>query len=185
MKRLAQKGLVSAMASGDLSLVRHCASWTHLPTVRNAAVLMSWLGNGWIYALLAGILISTGKRHALWQIVLAGLAIGILHCIYPYIKHVIQRPRPFIEDSSLSPLLPVIDQYSFPSGHLMTLTGSLVPMVMFMPTSLPYAFLLWFVMAWARIASAHHYLSDVLGGSILGIAVSYPLSFLFKAWMLF
>jgi undecaprenyl-diphosphatase len=31
-------------------------------------------------------------------------------------------------------------------------------------------------MAWSRIATAHHYPSDVLGGVALGIFMGYPLS---------
>jgi undecaprenyl-diphosphatase len=31
-------------------------------------------------------------------------------------------------------------------------------------------------MAWARLASAHHYPSDVAVGAALGVAVSYPIS---------
>ena len=32
-------------------------------------------------------------------------------------------------------------------------------------------------MAWARLASAHHYPSDVAAGTVLGVSVSYPISF--------
>jgi undecaprenyl-diphosphatase len=31
-------------------------------------------------------------------------------------------------------------------------------------------------MAWSRIATAHHYPSDIVGGAILGLIFAYPLS---------
>jgi undecaprenyl-diphosphatase len=32
------------------------------------------------------------------------------------------------------------------------------------------------LMSWARLASAHHYPSDVAVGTALGVSVSYPIS---------
>jgi len=38
-------------------------------------------------------------------------------------------------------------------------------------------------MAWSRMATAHHYPSDVLGGVALGIVLAYPLStYLLAIW---
>jgi len=31
-------------------------------------------------------------------------------------------------------------------------------------------------MAWSRVATAHHYPSDILAGAVLGLGVGYPIS---------
>ena len=74
------------------------------------------------------------------------------------------------------PLLRALDEHSFPSGHAMTLTAALVPFVLAFPHVLGLAFATWLLMAWARLASAHHYPSDVAAGAVLGVCVSYPIS---------
>jgi undecaprenyl-diphosphatase len=74
------------------------------------------------------------------------------------------------------PLLPALDQHSFPSGHAMTLPAALVPMALQFPQTMGLAFATGLLMAWARLASAHHYPSDVAVGAALGVAVSYPIS---------
>ncbi|MFO1124672.1 MAG: phosphatase PAP2 family protein [Methylocystis sp.] len=64
----------------------------------------------------------------------------------------------------------------FPSGHAMTLTGVLAPIVIAWPATTPSAALLLLSMAWSRIATAHHYPSDVVAGAALGAGLSYPLA---------
>jgi undecaprenyl-diphosphatase len=70
----------------------------------------------------------------------------------------------------------VLDQHSFPSGHAMTLPAVLVPLGLQFPQTIGLAFASWLLMAWARLASAHHYPSDVAAGAALGVCVSYPIS---------
>ena len=72
--------------------------------------------------------------------------------------------------------LQALDQHSFPSGHAMTLPAALVPLSMQFPQTMGLAFATCLLMAWARLASAHHYPSDVAVGTVLGFSVSYPIS---------
>jgi len=101
---------------------------------------------------------------------------GVLHCLYPLIKRRIGRPRPFRVDPRLRSLVSVLDEHSFPSGHMMTLSGVLVPIVLVWPSAMLSAAVLLLVMAWSRIATAHHYPSDIFAGAFLGIAFACPLS---------
>ena len=73
-------------------------------------------------------------------------------------------------------LLETLDEHSFPSGHVMTLTAALVPIVLALPATLPLSLGAWCAMAWARLASAHHYPSDIFAGAGIALVVSYPLS---------
>lgn len=177
MRIVERRQLQSRLSLVDLSLVRICALTTRLFMIRRVAIALSWLGNGWIYAALSCLVLMFARGSAFRTIGLAAVSIGLLHSVYPVLKRWFRRPRPFAVDASLEPLLPVLDKYSFPSGHMMTLSASLVPTVMTGSLLMSHALALWLIMAWARIASAHHYLTDVLAGSVLGLAVSYPISY--------
>jgi undecaprenyl-diphosphatase len=58
----------------------------------------------------------------------------------------------------------------------MTLTGVLAPIVIAWPSATLSAGVLLLSMAWSRIATGHHYPSDVAAGVALGAALSYPLA---------
>jgi undecaprenyl-diphosphatase len=167
---------VSALSKADNFCVRLCVRSTRRTLFRRGAVVASWLGNGWIYLGFACVCTYVMGTEAISAIAGASASVGVLHCIYRPLKRWFSRPRPFDALPDLKPLLPVLDKHSFPSGHAMTLTAVLVAM----PTTYPGAMVgyaaLWMTMAWARIAVAHHYLSDVLAGSALALVISYPVS---------
>lgn len=140
------------------------------------AVAISKLGNGWIYLILAPIVLIGLGWQGMHVAALAGLNAALLHMLYPLIKRRFGRKRPFQTDPRLPSLLRTLDDYSFPSGHAMTLTGVLAPIVIAWPATTLSAALLILSMAWSRIATAHHYPSDVIAGVALGGALSYPLA---------
>ncbi|WP_374308064.1 phosphatase PAP2 family protein [Methylocella sp.] len=143
---------------------------------RASAVLISRLGNGWIYPILALMLVAHLGAKAPRVILAAGVNAGLLHLLYPRLKRLIARPRPFRSDARVASLSGVLDEHSFPSGHAMTLTGVLVPIVMVWPDCLSAAVGLLFLMGWARMATGHHYPSDVCAGAGIGFVISYPIS---------
>lgn len=143
---------------------------------RLLAIVISKLGNGWIYPILAAVIFFSFGRAALPVVALAGVNAAVLHILFPIIKRRIGRPRPFHVDPRLTSLLRILDEHSFPSGHMMTLSGVLAPIVIAWPSAAGSAAALVLSMAWSRIATAHHYPSDVLGGFALGAAMGYPLS---------
>ena len=140
------------------------------------AVAISKLGNGWIYLILAPIVLVGLGWQGMHVAALAGLNAALLHMLYPLIKRRFGRKRPFQIDPRLPSLLRTLDDHSFPSGHAMTLTGVLAPIVIAWPATTLSAGLLLLTMAWSRIATAHHYPSDVAAGVALGAALSYPLA---------
>ena len=58
----------------------------------------------------------------------------------------------------------------------MTITAVLPSLAFLVPSMLFVGIALWLAVAWSRIASAHHYPTDVLGGTALALAVSIPVS---------
>lgn len=134
------------------------------------------MGNGWMYPVIVGLGgIYAGTR--ILPVIFAGiLNAGVLHVFYPRIKRWFGRRRPFEIDKNLELLLRCLDEHSFPSGHVMTLTGILIPLVLAIPEAFGISVGLLSAMAWARVAAGHHYLSDVLAGAALGGLIGGPLA---------
>jgi undecaprenyl-diphosphatase len=106
----------------------------------------------------------------------SGIAMLIAHLLYPWIKLACARERPFAICDQLRPLLKTLDRLSFPSGHLMTLTAASVPILLVFPHFWPGVALVWLAMAWSRVACAHHFPTDVIAGTALGVSIATPLS---------
>jgi undecaprenyl-diphosphatase len=166
----------------DLWFVRLCARSARPGLGRGLAIAFTRIGNGGLYPLLALALVYELGRQSREPILIAAINILLMHSVYPAIKRRVGRVRPSQAFADLKPLLATLDENSFPSGHMMTLTAALVPIALALPETLPFALGGWLAMAWARLASAHHYPSDVLGGAALALVVSYPLSRIGLAW---
>ena len=164
------------LLEADLELVRLASKTARLKGGRDAAIFFSQLGNGWLYPILAGAIFYTWGSSGLRMVLPACVNAAAIHCIYPIIKRWCRRLRPFIRDPHLPPLLKTLDEYSFPSGHAMTLSGVLVPIVIAWPSMIGSATAMLCCMSWARVATAHHYPSDILAGLLLGGAIGYPLA---------
>jgi undecaprenyl-diphosphatase len=155
---------------------------TRRPAIRRTAVTISWLGNGSIYVLLALLLMAI--RPGAWLAVTFSILCMLLaHLVYPWVKAACARDRPCELHLQLEPLLCSLDRHSFPSGHAMTLTAALVPVLAAFPDLWLAALGLWLAMAWSRIACAHHYPSDVLAGALLGLTVAAPVTLAASAWV--
>jgi len=167
---------VARLSALELAVVHGFAQTARPKACRCFAIGISWLGNGLIYLAIAGSSLAIGGGRAISVIGIGALNAGLLHSVYPLIKRWVARPRPYQRDPTLRPLLKVLDEHSFPSGHAMTLMAALVPLVVAFPQTLAFAVAIWLLTAWARLASAHHYPSDVAAGTALGASVAYPIS---------
>lgn len=168
---------LGALSHRELHLVELTWRGTRRPLVRHTAIAVSWLGNGLLY-LLIGIIVAATVSASHWPIAAAALSIAVAHLIYPWVKLACARHRPFVLRRDMEPPLATLDEHSFPSGHAMTLCAASVPIVYSAPALLPAAVCVWLAMAWARIASAHHYPTDVIAGGVLGALISWPIAFL-------
>lgn len=169
------RDLLRALSTRELRIVEWAWRGTRLPVLRWAARWISWLGNGAIYPLLAlPMLILLGGA---WRPLAAAIvSMSIAHVIYPWLKVACARCRPCNLRDSLEPLLASLDEHSFPSGHAMTLSAASVPLAVAAPALWPFFALFWLAMAWARIACAHHYPSDIVAGGLLGAAIAVPVT---------
>ena len=114
---------------------------------------MSWLGNGTIYLILAAALVAVVGRTSARTLALAALRGAVSHLVYPAIKRVAARPRPFEHRAGPAAASSPLDAFSFPSGHLMTLSATVTPVLLRWPGLWLAALGLWCLLAWSRIAT--------------------------------
>lgn len=162
--------------AADLAAVHFFSRMAQPTAIRYLAIGVSKLGNGWIYLALPPLVFFGLGRNGWPVVLLAALNAALLHMLYPIIKRRFRRRRPFHVDARLPSLLKTLDEHSFPSGHAMTITGVLAPIVLAWPAMTFSATVIVISMGWSRIATAHHYPSDVIAGVALALALSYPLS---------
>jgi membrane-associated phospholipid phosphatase len=161
-------------AAAEMRAVHTAARTARPAPLKILAIALSKLGNGWIYPLLAAAILAKWGLSGLRIIAPAVISAILLHSIYPYLKDWFGRLRPFQAAPELPSLLDTLDKHSFPSGHTMTIVGVLTPVVMLWPAATVSAVVMGLGMAWSRVATAHHYPSDVLAGAALGFGVGYP-----------
>jgi undecaprenyl-diphosphatase len=146
-----------------------------------AANTVSRLGNGPIYFFIVAAVALFHPQDALTIIGCAAASILLLHSVYPTMKQATARPRPRDVEAVFPESIPTLDRYSFPSGHVMTLTAALTPILHSAPKTWPVGVAVWAAMAWSRLAIGHHYASDVAAGTILGAAVSGAVTYCIAA----
>jgi len=158
----------------EIGVVHKMIRSTQHKHVLQLNLLINHLGNGWMYPIIV-IAIVIGYGIESWPvIVISILSAAITHIMYPIIKNHLKRERPHKFDPQL--VLPVepLDKYSCPSGHCMTLVAVTIPIWSMFPELGFTIFIGWLIIAWSRLSLGHHYLSDVIFGSMIGAIVSIP-----------
>ena len=64
---------------------------------------------------------------------------------------------------------------------MMTLTAAMLPALIHNPVLAWFAAPFWILMAWSRMACGHHFPSDVLAGTLLGLAAAWPVTLIARA----
>jgi undecaprenyl-diphosphatase len=159
----------------EISFVARLNGLTRYRWIRALAIVISRGGNGWLYVgVAAALLLGVGGSRGWLVFWAAGLSALLAHGVYPIVKSFAGRPRPYESFRDVEKLGSPLDVYSCPSGHSMTATAVFVVVGVAFPESLPIGGGVWTLLGWARLASAHHYPSDVFIGAVLGAVAALP-----------
>jgi undecaprenyl-diphosphatase len=155
----------------DQRLMQRMNRWRAPRWIRIWMIAATRLGDGWVWYGLGIMLVFCGGPHRFSAVGAAGSAAIIGIFIFKALKRLSQRLRPCqIEPHCWSKILPP-DKFSFPSGHTMTAFSIALVVSYFYPSLEAVLFLLALSIAVSRIVLGMHYLSDVLAGVVLGVAL--------------
>ena len=170
-----RQSLLPFLIAADVWVLRLFVASARTASGRRLAVAVSRIGNGGLYPALAALMILGCGARGCYVMIAAAVNVGLMHSVYPTIKRRAARQRPFQAHSDLKPLLATLDEHSFPSGHVMTLTAALVPIVVTISARCRFR-----SRRGARWPGRGWRLRTIIRARILGAAialvVSYPLS---------
>jgi undecaprenyl-diphosphatase len=139
----------------------------------DVALVFNWLGRGlgWTASLAAVAIVLSAQRR--WVALLAfGVTEAVTSLSSTLLKILVGRPRP--PDGLVQPV-----GSSFPSGHTAYAAASCVALVLLFTQPESRRRPWWALaalgilgMAWSRTYLHAHWLSDVLGGSLLGVGIA-------------
>jgi undecaprenyl-diphosphatase len=155
----------------DHRVMRRMNRWRAPRWIRFWMILASRMGDGWLWYGLGVMLLIYGGPQRFSAVGAAGGAaiVGIL--VFKTLKKLSHRPRPcYLEPHCWSRVLPP-DQFSFPSGHTMSAFSIALVVSYFYPSLEGTLFFLALSIAVSRIVLGMHFLSDVLAGAVLGVAL--------------
>jgi undecaprenyl-diphosphatase len=138
---------------------------------------MPWLTHlgdfwtAWIFILMMVALNHKPIERGLKMGIFLSLIYGFVSASQLAIKHLTERPRPFLEHDAIVRVACPTD-FSFPSGHAATA----FMMAVILSTQFPrYKYAFYFLaclVGFSRIYLGVHYSSDVIAGAIIGYAVT-------------
>jgi undecaprenyl-diphosphatase len=159
-------GRVTAL---DLAFFRILAGLNLPRAVTWPLILLVRSGDGWIWAAIACALwFCLPVAEAKSVVLHCAVAICVSLAIYYPIKFGGRRPRPFDNGWEVKPLVPPLDKYSFPSGHTMNNLAVALTLASFFPALLLPAICIPILLGTLRVLFGVHYLSDIIGGTLLG-----------------
>jgi undecaprenyl-diphosphatase len=157
----------------DVLLCRKVAVITGKRFMDSLMRVVSKSGDGYLYGPLALLALAVDVRTGT-RFILSGLAaFAVMILIQKVVKHLVKRERPGGTVPGIRYLVDPPDKFSFPSGHT---AGSFLVAVLlgcfFQVNTFPLY--LWAsAVGFSRVYNGVHYPTDVIMGSVLGIASAW------------
>ena len=145
----------------------------HNPVLDVCMTFITQLGDGGVLWIILGLIMCFIKkyRRAGATVLLALLLMLIIGNIT--LKPIVARVRPYEFAQHISLIIPTPDDFSFPSGHTFASFASAVSIFMFHKKEGFVSLILASLIAFSRLYLYVHYLTDILAGIVLGIAVAF------------
>jgi len=161
--------MIEFITNLDRTIIFFVQEFMHVPILDKVMIAITTLGNkGFIWIVMA-LFLTARKRTRLVGI--AALAALLLTTIMGegILKHLVCRPRPYMDYPEIQPLVEKLTSYSFPSGHTgSSFTASWV-FGRYLKKQAAYFWILAAAMGFSRLYLFMHYPSDILAGAVLGI----------------
>lgn len=144
-------------------------------------ILLTYLGDGYIWGLLALYLVLFGGPYE-HKSVLVSLAVLMVEIsVFRLFKALFSRPRPGLLRHYQPQRFLALDAHSFPSGHATIGFGVAYLIAYFYPAwpNLVLAYTVAGGIGLSRVYLREHFPMDVIGGAVLGTVMSWKLAPLF------
>lgn len=156
----------------DQRVMRRMNRWRAPRWIRFWMLAAARMGDGWLWYGLGLMLAVFGGPQRFAAIGAASCSALAGVALFKGLKRLSHRPRPCeVEPHCWSRVLPP-DRFSFPSGHTMTAFSIALVISYFYPSLEGPLMFLAFSIALSRIVLGMHFLSDVLAGMVLGVALA-------------
>lgn len=147
------------------------------------AAILAHSGDSWLWATAIGLVWLLNIGGPYWHRFSAILEISIVfQALFVFaIKQIVRRQRP---DGEWGSIYRTIDPHSFPSGH-----ATRAVMLAVLAVGLGPAWFGWIMAVWAplvcvsRIMTGLHYVSDVVGGMLLGVLMGLLMIAVSPLWV--
>lgn len=166
--------VLAYLDTSDRRVSVRLADWNPPRWFQKWMIFATRLGDGWLWALIALLLLAIGDYGVL---VAAGLASSAANVLMILLKRKFRRARPRASMNNaffqiLRADLSAFDNFSFPSGHTMNAFAIGTVLSAGHPALLPAMIFVMLSIAASRIVLRLHFLTDVLVGAVLGSAIA-------------
>lgn len=161
--------MLEVLANLDFNIVLWIQNHLRVDALNTVFTHLTSVG-GSLLVVIALVLVYFGNRRER----LAGITALVAACVEVLLvngvlKVFVARPRPFVTHEEIMPLTQVLSQYSFPSGH--TALAFALAFVFYRLSAHKhrvYGLVVAALVGFSRMYLGVHYLSDVLGGIVIG-----------------
>lgn len=166
----------------DHRVMRRLNNWPAPRWIRFWMLTATRMGDGWLWYSLGALLVAFGGSRGYQAVGAAGSAAILGIFVFKVLKKLSHRPRPCqLQPHCWAKVLPP-DRFSFPSGHTMTAFAIALVVSYFYPGLQWPLYFLAVSIGISRIVLGMHFLSDVLAGAVLGLALGLVTIVTFAAY---